>query len=96
MPNIKDLVLEKKKLIKIKKVAIFNLAKNKINLLNYDSKTRNMIKRNLNNEVEFKLIDNNNYDINQLKIFKENYLQSMLEKNANEFYFFNEDYFKKI
>ena len=96
LPNIKDLVLEKKKLIKIKKIAIYNLTKNKNNLLNYDSKTRNMIKRNLDNNIEFKLIDNNNYDINQLKIFKENYLQSMLEKNANEFYFFNEDYFKKI
>ena len=96
LTNVSNFVSKTKKLIKVKKIGIFNLTKNKINLINYDSKTRNMIKRNLNNEVEFKVIDNNSYDINQLKIFKENYLQSMLEKNAKEFYFFNEDYFQKI
>ena len=96
LPNIKKLVLETKKLIKIKKIAIFNITKNKIHLTNYDSKTRNMIKKNLNSEVDFKVIDYDSYDINQLKIFKENYLKSMKEKNAKKFYFFNEDYFKKI
>ena len=46
--------------------------------------------------IKFSIIDYKSYEINQLKIFKNYYLQSMLKKNANKFYFFNEDYFNKI
>lgn len=96
LKNINQFVSETKNLIKVKKIAIFNISKEKINILNYDSKTRNMIKRNLNKNIKLKIIDYKSCEINQLKIFKDNYLQSMLRKKANKFYFFNEDYFKKI
>ena len=96
LTNINQYVSETKDLIKVKKIAIFNISKEKINILNYDSKTRNMINKNLNKNIKFSIIDYKSYEVNQLKIFKNYYLQSMLKKNVNKFYFFNEDYFNKI
>ena len=96
LENIKGIISISKKAKRLKKIALFDLSKNKTNILNYDTKTRNMIKRNLNNTVEFKKIDNQNFDHKQFILFKENYINSMIEKKAKKFYFFNEAYFDRM
>ena len=58
-------------------------------MANMDSKNRNMIRKAIKNAVEIE-----RREITDYKPFISLYEETMLKDNADEYYFFNEDYFK--
>lgn len=61
-------------------------------LKNMSGKTRNMIKKALKNNLVFE----EDKDFKTLEIFKKLYYETMKKNNANNMYFFNDEYFFKL